>query len=148
MKPEYIEKIKQDCLQSGAKIRAKYISVSRIRMIVDLLSLTVGLVGIAVTVIALVPSTAPYFSGDSPTIITLAAIIIILTQVSIERIVLKDPPSRFGDYAHYLSLFPQNIDRELARDDPDEAKIEAWIELALDNLNDAQNIWPELVIRT
>jgi hypothetical protein len=148
MNTDYIERVRDDCIESAKMISNEYSRISKMRSWIDAASLLFGVMGASVTVVSLLPSAKIYFAGDTANYITLIACLIVILQFSLDRIFFKDPPGRFRDYAFYLGFYPPKIDAELAKKSPDWKKIEAWVDLAATNLNDASTLWPNLVVRS
>ena len=116
--------------------------VDGVRTLIDVGSVLFALSAAFVT---LIPSMSDWVGTDGNALITLVAASLLVIRASIERVFFKDPPSRFRDYAFYVVIYPQKLSAELVKDSPNFDLVDAWIELANSNLNDARAKWPSLV---
>jgi hypothetical protein len=150
MDTDYVRRIINDCKETSEKFRVEYVRVSKIRTGIDIF---IGLAGACATIATFVALIDPKttisqnFNIISP-MLTIFAASLVLLQVLIERAILKDPPSRFADYAFYIEKYANNLEMELARKTPNWNRIEAWVALANDNLTGAAANWKHLVSRS
>ena len=139
---EFARRICSLCDMTSVNFAKKADEIERYKSLIDAGSV---LFALATAFLTLTPALADLIGQSGSAALTLTAATLLVLRASIERIFLKDPSSRFRDYALYIGYYPQKISSELSRTDPDWTIIDSWVELATVNLNDARAKWPALV---